>query len=72
MKELIVYPTPYLVKQHRAKQLENKIGVTGVLPVTYVIEKCIQEVISNKIFLGDFKKKVIVYQILVKLKRKIS
>ncbi|HHX24048.1 MAG TPA: hypothetical protein GX723_08580 [Thermoanaerobacterales bacterium] len=71
MKELIVYPTPYLVKQHRAKQLENKIGVTGVLPVTYeiFIEKCIQEVISNKIFLGDFKKEVIVYQILVKLKK---
>ena len=28
MKELIVYPTPYLVKQHNKAQLEGKKGVT--------------------------------------------
>ena len=68
MKELIVYPTTYLVWQHRMAQLKGKIGVTGEYPVTYevFIEKCIEDQVTSKIFLGDFKKNLILYQILQK------
>ncbi len=71
MKELIVYPTPYLVKQHRAAQLKGKQGVTGEYPVTYeiFIEKCIKDNIASKTFLGDFKKNLIIERIFWKLKK---
>lgn len=71
MKELIVYPTLYLVKQHRMKQLEDKIGVTGEYPVTYeiFIEKCIEDVSVSKVFLGDFKKNLLINRIFQKLKK---
>ena len=71
MKELIVYPTPYLVKQHNKAQLEGKKGVTGELPVTYevFVEKCIKEFIVSKKFLGDFKKNLLLNCIFRKLKK---
>ncbi len=71
MKELIVYPTPYLVKQHNKAQLEGKKGVTGELPVTYevFVEKCIKEFVASKKFLGDFKKNLLLNRIFRKLKK---
>jgi ATP-dependent helicase/DNAse subunit B len=71
MKELIVYPTPYLVKQHNRLWLEGKKGVTGEYPVTYeiFIQKCIEEVTASKKFLGDFKKNILVNRIFRKLKK---
>ena len=32
MRELIVYPTPYLVRKHKIKQLQGKKGVAGKNP----------------------------------------
>ena len=71
MKELIVYPTPYLVKQHNMAQLEGKKGVTGEYPVTYEIfvKNCIKENTGSKKFLGDFKKNLLLNRIFRKLKK---
>jgi len=32
MKEVIVYPTPYLVQQHTMIQLQDKKGMVGAQP----------------------------------------
>lgn len=71
MTELIVYPTPYLIKQHKMARLQDKKGVTGEYSVTYeiFIQKCIKEAITSKIFLGDFKKNLLLNRIIRKLKK---
>ncbi|NLZ52623.1 MAG: hypothetical protein GX892_05665, partial [Thermoanaerobacteraceae bacterium] len=70
MKELIVYPTPYLVQQHKMRQLQGKKGVAGEEPVTYevFIDKCIKHAVAPKLFLGDFKKSLVLSRIVRKLK----
>lgn len=69
MKELIVYPTPYGVRQHRLLQLRDKKGVTGEYPVTFeiFIQKCIEKSTASMTFLGDFKKNLIIEEIFKKL-----
>lgn len=70
MKELIVYPTPHLVQQHRMRQLQGKKGVVGEEPITYEIfvDRCIKHVVASKMFMGDFKKNLVLKNIIQKLK----
>lgn len=70
MDELIVYPTPYLVRQHKMRQLQGKKGVAGEEPITYeaFVDRCIKQVVVSKHLLGDFKKNLVLHSIIRKLK----
>lgn len=71
MRELIVYPTPYLVRKHKIKQLQGKKGVAGEEPITYevFVDRCIKHVVASKKQLGDFKKYLALSRIVQKLKK---
>jgi len=70
MNELIVYPTPHLVQQHKFMQLQGKRGQAGMEPLTYevFVDKSIRRLTASKKFIGDFKKNVALKNIIQKLK----
>lgn len=74
MKELVVYPTPQLVRQHRAKYIEGNAGFAGDMPINYevFVDRCIGEFINPNNFLGDFKKNYIIEGIFRRLSGQLS
>lgn len=70
--DLIVYPTPQLVMQHKIKKLGSNIGHIGSVPITFDV--FVENIIKNKILhfslIGDFRKDLLIYYITEKLKSK--